>query len=125
MPWVIGLLSLGIILILISAGGSETGKVSNSSVSLSEYKEELEREIADLCADVEGVGRCRVFITFERGEQSSYKGSALIETRPPRILGITVVCRGADYDSVRRDITDMLTAVFDIGANRVAVLKLN
>lgn len=123
----IGLIAaLGIILILISSsvGTSETKK-NGGEITLDEYKERLEAELSDLCSDVRGVGKCRVFVTFERGEQNTYKGSAITETKPPKVLGITVICKGADSDRVRSELTDMLTSLFDIGSNRVAVLKLN
>lgn len=123
----IGLIAaLGIILILISSsvGTSETKK-NDGEITLDEYKERLEAELSDLCSDVRGVGKCRVFVTFERGEQNTYKGSAITETKPPKVLGITVICKGADSDRVRSELTDMLTSLFDIGSNRVAVLKLN
>lgn len=119
-------LALGIILILISSAISKSeGESPGSENTLGEYKEGLEREIADLCSDIEGVGRCRVFITFERGEQSIYKGSSVIETKPPKILGVSVICQGADNQTVRARIVEMITSLFGIGANRVAVLKLN
>lgn len=123
----IGLIAaLGIVLILISSsvGASEKNE-KDGEITLDEYKERLEAELSDLCSDVQGVGKCRVFVTFERGEQNTYKGSAVTETKPPKVLGITVICKGADSDRVRSELTDMLTSLFDIGSNRVAVLKLN
>ena len=118
------MLSIGILLIVISSFGRGDVKESEAE-SLSEYKKRLEGEIASLCSDVDGVGKCKVFITFERGEQNTYKGSLVTESKPPKILGVTVICRGAGSDEVRRELTEMLTALFDIGSNRVAVLKLN
>ena len=118
------LLIVGILLIVISSFGKDSAKESEGE-SLSEYKERLEGEIASLCSDVDGVGKCKVFITFERGEQNIYKGSLVTESKPPKILGVTVICRGAGSDEVRHELTEMLTALFDIGSNRVAVLKLN
>lgn len=119
------LVAVGIILIFISSSlGGETAE-KTSELTLDEYKARLEEDIASICSDVDGVGKCRVFITLERGEQNTYKGSSVIETKPPKVLGVTVVCRGADSDCVRGELTDMLTALFDIGANRVAILKLN
>ena len=94
-------------------------------ITLDEYKELLEAEIESLCSDVSGVGRCRVFITFERGVQDTYKGSNIIESKPPKVLGVTVVCTGGDSDAVKSSVTEMISALFDIGYNRVAVLKLN
>jgi hypothetical protein len=116
---------LGIILIFVSSSFEKKEKDSQDGIALDEYKLRLENEIASICSDVFGVGKCRVFITLERGEQNVYKGSSVIETKPPKVLGVTVVCRGADSDYVRAELTDMLTALFDVGSNRVAILKLN
>lgn len=115
---------VGIFFVIISSssGGDE---VEKKEITLDEYKELLEAEIESLCSDVDGVGACRVFITFERGVQDTYKGSNIIESKPPRVLGVTVVCRGGDSDAVRSSVTEMICALFDIGYNRVAVLKLN
>ena len=118
------LASLGVVLILFSIlprGHSATAE----ELTLEKYGEALEERVGAMCSSVEGVGRCKVFITFERGEQSSYKGSTLIEEKPPKVLGVVVACRGADSDSVRADLTEMLCALFGIGANRIAILKLN
>lgn len=119
------LLMLGLLLLLIAAPLFEGGEVKTTEKSLAEYKEELEAELSELCSSVSGVGRCRVTVTFERGAENTYKGSALIESRPPRVMGIAVVCRGADSDTVRAELTEMLSALFELGSNRIAVLKLN
>ena len=120
---VVLLFALGIMLIAISgATGNDT--VENVP-SLAQYKAELEDEVENMCSSVRGVGKCRVMITFERGEENTYKGSSLIESKPPKVMGISVVCRGADSPEVTRALVDMLTALFDIGSNRISVLKLN
>lgn len=119
------LIIVGIVLILASSKSTGKESAEKQEMTLDVYKENLENEVADLCRDVEGVGKCRVFITLERGEQNSYKGSMIMETKPPKVLGVTVVCRGADSDTVKSELTKMLTALFDIGANRIAILKLN
>ncbi len=119
------MIAIGIILIFVSSSFGKSEDKSADGITLDEYKIRLEEEIASICSDVSGVGKCRVFITLERGEQNVYKGSSVIETKPPKVLGVTVVCRGADSDYVRAELTDMITALFDIGSNRVAILKLN
>jgi hypothetical protein len=115
---------IGAILLLLSSNTSQTQNFTDGE-TLSEYKARLEGELADMCSSVEGVGRCRVSVSFERGEEKEYKGSTLISSRPPKVLGVTVVCRGADSDRVRAEIIGMMSALFDIGTNRIAVLKLN
>ena len=121
------LLFFGVLILFFafSLGRSQEKGEADSEYSLDEYARELEERVASLCSSVEGVGKCKVYLTFQRGEQSSYKGSALIETKPPQVLGVTVICRGGDSLEVRRALTEMLTALFNIGTNRVAILKLN
>ena len=115
---------VGIFFVIISSSSGSSESVERE-ITLDEYKELLEAEIESLCSDVSGVGRCRVFITFERGVQDTYKGSNIIESKPPKVLGVTVVCTGGDSDAVKSSVTEMISALFDIGYNRVAVLKLN
>ena len=123
----VGLLILiGILMIFFSASSCQGGTEEDSSVtSLDEYKEKTEGELESLCHSVAGVGRCRVYLTLARGEKNTYKGTSVIETKPPEVLGVTVVCDGGDKDGVKLALVDMLTALFNIGSNRVAVLKLN
>jgi len=89
-----------------------------------EYKRTLEGELEELCTSVRGVGRCRVTVTFSEGESLQYKGSSLIGSTPPRVMGVTVVCEGADRDSVREAISECMCSLFDIRSNRVCVLKM-
>ena len=115
------LLLAGFLLVLFPLSDKEEETKTNTT--LEEYRVQLEEEVASLASGVKGVGKCRVFITFERGAQNTYKGGDLIETKPPLVLGVTVVCDGADSDHVRSRLTDMITALFDIASNRVAILK--
>ena len=120
---VIILLAVGIMLVAVSGASEESG--GKQEISLAEYKAELEEELENMCSSIKGVGKCRVMLTFERGEENTYKGSSLVESKPPRVLGVSVVCRGADSPETRRALVDMLSALFDIGTNRISVLKLN
>lgn len=113
------LVSLGLMLVALSTATSADPAEQGS---LSEYKEELEKRLEKLCSEVDGVGRCTVMVTFSRGEENTYKGSQLTESKPPRVLGVTVVCDGGESSAVRARLSQMLCALFDIGANRVAVL---
>ena len=114
---------LGILLILLSGLFSENS-VGEGETSLDEYKRELEAELAELCSSVRGVGRCRVTVTFSEGESLQYKGSTVIGSTPPRVMGVTVVCDGADKDDVREQISECMRSLFDIRANRICILKM-
>ena len=119
------LLGVGVLFLVFGSFSDTKNEASSEQAGLSEYKKLLEAELEELCSSVDGVGKCRVTVSFERGEELKYKGNTLIESTPPRVLGICVVCRGADSYEVCKELTDMLSSLFDIGTNRVSVLKLN
>ena len=116
------LAALGILLMLFSL--SDGSDESSSDTSLSSYKKNLERELSELCSSVSGAGKCKVSVSFSEGERAEYRGTNKISSAPPKILGITILSEGADRSEVRSALTECMTAMFDIGSNRVAVLKM-
>ena len=117
--------AVGMALVLFSLGGTKEEKTEKSSQSLAEYKAELEKELESACSSIRGVGRCEVIVTFSRGAENTYKGTNLIESKPPEVTGVSVICEGADSDEVRAGIVGMMSSLFSIGTNRVSVMKLN
>ena len=113
---------MGIVLVLFSLGGESDEE--HTPDGLEEYKIRLEEELEALCESIDGAGKCYVTVSFSEGERLEYKGSSLIGSEPPRVLGITVVCDGGDDAYIKSSISDCMTALFDIGSNRVCVLKL-
>ena len=118
---IIGLVIFGLILSL-SFGGEEKVKEEET---LAQYKAELENELEKLCSSIDGVGKCSVTVSFSKGAESIYKSGKLTETKPPKILGVAVACRGADSPKVRMALSELFTSLYDIPSNRVAILKLN
>lgn len=116
-------LALGILLLLLPSASREAGE--GEADGLKEYKASLEEELSELCSSVAGAGRCRVRVSFSEGERVEYKGSAVIGKTPPKIMGITVLAKGGDSDKVRSDITELLSALYGLGKNRICVLKLS
>ena len=112
----------GLALIFAFGGGSDNKTEKNDYDTLNEYKVKLEEELTSLCENIDGVGSAKVYITFSRGAYSEYSGSKLVETKPPEVVGITVICKGADNSRVKSEVTDMMSALFGIGSNRIAVL---
>ena len=90
-----------------------------------EVYERMEKELSELCSSLEGVGKCKVSLSFSKGRENSYKNGMLTESKPPVVLGVAVACRGADSQRVRAELTELFTALFDIPSTRVAILKLN
>ena len=115
------LLVMGLFFSISFGGEGGTAEVQ----TLDGYKEKMEEELKKLCSSIEGVGKCTVTVSFSKGEESTYKSGKLVETKPPKVLGVAVACRGAESARVRQSLTELFTSLFDIPTNRVAILKLN
>ena len=111
---------LGVLLLIIPKNSERTSE----GASLSEYKAQLEEELEDMLSEIEGVGKCSVNVTFSDGERYAYSGSRVISVTPPKVLGVGVVCEGGGSAGVSERITEAVTALFDIRANRVCVMKM-
>ena len=96
------LLALGAFLILPLGGGSE-GETEASD----------EERLAALCSSIEGVGECRVYITYT----TETRGSTRVES-------VAVVCRGASSPSVQAELTSLISSLFGIGTNRISISKM-
>ena len=115
------LAAFGILLILFSLGGAEDDAAADTGMI---SREELEDSVCELLSDIDGVGRCRVALSLASGERLEYKNGSLVCKEPARVSGAVVVCEGADDPSVVREINDALSALFDIGTNRISVQKM-
>ena len=115
------LLAAGLLLMLFSSKVGSTESAAENS--LSKYKRELEKDLSELCSSIDGVGRCEVRITFSEGERVEYRGTNKVSETPPKVLGVSIVCDGGGRADVRAAITECMVALFDIGANRVAVAR--
>ena len=95
------ILVMGLLLIVIGGLNFE----SNESTARSD-----EEKIAELCSLSEGVGECRVMVTYTPDGNSVY--------------AVTVLCDGANSTEVRGRVTEMICSLYGIGAHRVTVMKL-
>ena len=107
----------------------------------SAYRQQLEQQLSDLIAQVEGAGRTTVMITLESGEETIYAldtlsgqtqqqqthvllddGTALALTVcTPRVCGVAVVCEGGGDVRVAARITELVGALLDVPSNRICV----
>ncbi len=101
---------VGVMLLLFASGGASEGDVEEDA---------LTRQVREFLEDVDGVGECRVIISYEY-EDSGYFSSG----ENTRVKAVAVACRGAKKVEVRKKISDIICTVFDIGANRVSVCEL-
>ena len=96
-------LIFGVLLILIG---------SNSDALPEKSQITAEEGIAELCSMTDGVGECRVHLTYREdgGEE--------------RVYAVAIICEGADSVAVRERLTSLVCSLYGIGANRVEILKM-
>lgn len=129
--WTLALLGVLGLALLILGGGTEQEEAA--SLGTEDYRAALTAEVSALCAEVRGVGEVSVLLTLEAGESHIYAEGErgyitaggeglLIESRPPRIAGVAVVCDGGSDPAVREALSEMLSAALGIGVHRVKVM---
>ena len=135
------------LLILLSELFTPSGKTAAASAASADdsiYRQQLEQQLSDLIAQVEGAGKTTVMITLESGEETIYAldtlsgqtqeqqthvllddGTALAQTVcAPRVCGVAVVCEGGDDITVIKRITDLVSVVLGLSTNRICVTKM-
>ena len=100
--WLVGLVLLGLILILI--GNEQTGE----KIAVTQTEE---MRATEMCAMMDGVGDCRVMMTYRPDSDEVY--------------AVLVLCDGAESVAVRERITSLFTSLYGIGSHRVEIEKLN
>ncbi len=95
-------LIIGVLLIVFSGIGSSEKPIATE-----------EERTAELCSLVDGVGDCRVMITYRETEGEE------------QVYAVAVLCDGAESVQVRSELTELICSLYGIGANRVKVLHLN
>ena len=125
----------------------QTDKIFNES----EYTGQLENRLEEMISLINGAGETKVIVTLEcdyetvyakdgsiekdndsTDEDSEYiiidsrdvQGGLVLKTVTPKIRGVAVVCAGGDSMYVKTAVTDLLSAVLDIGTNHISVSKL-
>lgn len=139
---------LGVMLMLLSRCGGETGETreqsSPSSLDPLLYAERLEEKVEALCNKIDGVSSVHAVVTLKGGYRAIYATDAqygssvsksetvligsgsseqalLVGYENPEIAGIGIVCSGGDDAYVRAEIISMVSAAFDLGANKIFV----
>lgn len=144
---------LGMLLILLSElpffSSSEKKETHNESAGICEN---LEQEVEKLISKINGAGKVSVMLTYESdGERvfakdtetktqqndnsqsnekyiivdsSQGETGLLVKVIYPRVRGVAVVCSGGADPTVRSEISAVLSALFDIGSNRISIASM-
>ena len=132
---IIGIMILGIIFM---TSFSETDIVKKTDDKADFQEERLE----SILSDIDGAGSVSVMITYEntgekniayekRQNDTSYDEKAVmaggepmvINEMNPRVKGVIVTADGADNISVKRALTEAVSAVLDVDAHRICIYK--
>ncbi len=102
------ILLIGIILIAIGSGGS-----SENRDTLDE-REKIEASIERICSSMKGVGKCRVMVSYavSADRYSSERG---------RVESVVILCEGGGSDAIKKELVEMITALYGIGSNRIKI----
>lgn len=109
-----------------------------------DYALEMETRLETLLAQMESVGRVKVMVTLENGEENVYATDSekaadgamttnhvllgkegLLETvQTPQVLGVAVVCDGGADAGVQNRISTLVAALTGVGIHHITVTKM-
>ena len=135
---ILAALIIGVLMMLFGRNGDTFESVETSPVFDTSA---LEQKVAGLCSRVDGVGSVSVMITADTVSQKLYAQNSRINTdfssteyvtvsggllptgeKAMTVRGVAVVCEGGDDPSVRYKLTELICALFDIGAGDVSIV---
>ena len=149
-PWIVLLgAALGVLLLLFGGSthlfeGTEESRTPSltQQEELSSYQSYLEERVEEICESVVGVGNVSAIVTLAGGFESVYatemhgededyvilgSGSTasglLLWQKAPQIVGIGIVCNGAQSESVHNELILLVSASFGVPTNRIYVAQ--
>ena len=132
------------------SGERDTDSVQTETkedVSLDEYREKMTQELVEILRQVDGVGDVQVMLTLkasnekvtlkdrdDKGEtnreqtvliEDSQRNTSpyIIQEKEPEPEGVVVVCEGGENVTVKREITEAVSALFQIESHKIKVMK--
>ena len=120
---------------------------SEENITVNSYVNNLELSLENILSDVKGAGKINVFITVEgteeeivlknvetkteNGVKTTVETIVLVGGKPyvtktenPKIIGVAIVCEGADNINVRLSITEIVTTTLKINSDSVRIIKM-
>lgn len=130
---------------LSNLGESKLFKTSDQSTV--DYGASLENRLKNILSDVDGVGKVNVFVSIDGSDSEvvlkekeekiengvkTYSETVVlvggkpyvISTQNPKVVGICVVCEGADNLSVKMQITEIISTTLKLDATCVRIIKM-
>ena len=141
------LLTAIVIVIFLSGQKNNFSFLKGDSSESVDYVSEMENRLETLLCDVSGVGKINAFITVDGssreivlknvedklidGVKTSVESIVLVGGKPyvtktenPKIIGVVIVCEGADDLNVRLSINEIVQTTLKVDADSVRIIKM-
>ncbi len=129
----------------------ETAQQHTTIFSEEEYCTALENKLESMVSSLSGAGKAKVIVTLEcdyetiyakdgsysrddlsSDEESQYiiidsseqEGGLVLKTVAPKIRGVAVLCEGGADPQIKAAISEMLSALLDVGKNNISISKI-
>lgn len=138
--------------ILITLPGKANSQTKPETPTANTQQPDASQRLAQILAQIEGVGKVNVMLTVAEGEKTLYQSDETVNTGEntssvrqetilvndanrnqqalisqviaPRYQGAVVVCQGADIAAVKWAIVEAVSKATGLGANQISVLKM-
>lgn len=141
----------GMLLVLVSELPSFSENEQEVKGNETYFGDSLQEDTERLISKIQGAGRVSVMLTYDSGEETVWAKDSETQTQSddkadveekhiiidsqngetglavkvlyPRVRGVAVVCTGGDDPVVKSEIKALLSALFDIGSNRISIAR--
>lgn len=116
-------LACAVVLIFLSFGGHTEARTEKMS-----KEEVIERRIEELCKSIDGIKEAHVMVTLETVPEGEDNTLSLYNSTPSservKVIGVGVVCTNGDRGDVRREVTELISAVLSLPIRSIKVMKI-
>ena len=145
------ILVIGAVLMMIPS--VTAGSKKHSTIPATETENvSVQQELAEILSSVKGVGRVKVMLKEASGAETIYQTNQDVsvsengsdtrievitvtdsqreeqglvkQVNPPQYLGAIILCEGADDPKVKLSVTEAVSKITGLGADKIAVLKM-
>ena len=144
---------MGMLIIMFSGNSEANAAQAENNYQKNTYDEnEISFQLENLIEQIDGVGKATVMITYEEGQEivfakdeekdggendfSENKEYIIIDSKDgetglelktiyPKVMGVAVVCQGAESNIIRQQVVEIICALFDISSNNISVAAMS
>lgn len=146
------ILVVGLVLLTIPSQKKSQTQTTEPEAVIQTNQMDISQELAEVLAQMNGVGKVKVMLTLSAGEITIYHSDENIDTTegassvrketvivtdsdrnqnplitqviPAKYQGAVIVCQGADNPSVKWAVVEAVSKATGLGADQISVLKM-